>query len=68
MSVLIQVGDIILTKKPHPCGKNEWTVIRTGADVKLKCNHCGRVIMLDRADCEKRIKKLINKTEVESNE
>lgn len=67
MSVSIQIGDIILTKKPHPCGKNEWTVVRTGADVKLKCNNCGRVIMLDRDACEKRIKKLIPKVEVDHN-
>lgn len=57
----INLGDTVITKKPHPCGQNSWTVIRTGADVKLKCNGCGRIIMLDRLQCEKRIKKLISK-------
>lgn len=40
------VGDCLVTKKPHACGGNEWTVIRTGADIKLKCNKCGRAIFL----------------------
>jgi hypothetical protein len=40
------VGDGLVTKKPHACGGNEWTVIRTGADIKLKCNKCGRAIFL----------------------
>ena len=44
----ISVGDVIQTRKPHPCGGNEWTVIRTGADIKIRCGTCGRVVMLDR--------------------
>lgn len=59
----IAVGDCIITKKPHPCGGSQWLVTRTGADVKLKCMQCGRVVMLDRRDCEKRTKKLIKANE-----
>ena len=44
----IQLGDIIQSRKPHPCGSTEWTVIRTGADIKMKCNKCNRIVMLDR--------------------
>lgn len=40
------VGGKLITKKPHACGGNEWTVARTGADVKLKCNKCGRAIFV----------------------
>ena len=61
--LVINIGDTVITKKPHPCGQNSWTVIRTGADVKLKCNGCGRVVMLDRLQREKKIKKLISKAE-----
>lgn len=43
----MQVGDIIKSKKTHPCGGNEWQVIRTGADFKLKCTKCGHIIMVD---------------------
>lgn len=44
----ISAGDVIRTRKPHPCGGDEWTVTRTGADIKIRCNTCGRVVMLDR--------------------
>ena len=39
-------GDIVKTRKLHPCGSDSWTVLRTGADVKLKCRGCGHVIMV----------------------
>ena len=44
----IYVGDVITTRKLHPCGSAEWTVIRTGADIKIRCNGCGRIVMMDR--------------------
>jgi len=49
-------------KKNHPCGKKAvvFTVLRTGADIKIKCDNCGREIMLPRLKTEKLIKKLID--------
>jgi len=47
----------ILMRKPHACGSSEWTVTRTGADVKIKCSGCGRVIMLDGPEFMKKAKK-----------
>ena len=44
------LGDTAVMKKPHACGENRWTIIRTGADVKIRCQRCGRIVMLDRAD------------------
>lgn len=55
----ISVGDKIQTKKPHPCGSSEWTVVRVGADIKIKCLGCGRVVMLTVTEFEKRLKKII---------
>lgn len=40
------VGGKIISKKPHACGGNSWTVVRTGADVKIKCDKCGRTVFL----------------------
>ena len=57
--MIINVGDTVVTKKPHPCGGNTWLVTRTGADVKLKCLTCSHIVMLDRCQCEKSIKKII---------
>ena len=52
----IQLGDIVRMKKPHPCGGTDWEITRVGADVKLKCLTCGRVVMLERYVFEKRVK------------
>ena len=55
----IRIGDVIQTRKPHPCGSSEWTVTRTGADIKIKCSGCSRIVMLDRETFLKRRKKVI---------
>ena len=52
------LGDRVVLKKPHACGENLWQIVRVGADVKLKCIGCGRVVMLDRLDFLKRARKL----------
>jgi hypothetical protein len=46
-------------KKGHPCGANEWEIIRLGADVKIKCVNCGRVVMISRIDFNKKVKKIL---------
>ena len=54
----IAVGNILVMKKPHPCGSKEFTVTRIGADFKLRCNGCGRELMLPRSKVEKNIKQI----------
>lgn len=56
----IRLGDVVLTRKPHPCGSSQWTVTRTGADIKIRCSGCGRVVMMDRETFLKRRKKLLS--------
>lgn len=56
-----EVGDYVMMKKPHACGGNEWIITRTGADIKLRCVKCGRLIMLDRLDFLRSAKKLTSK-------
>lgn len=51
--------DRVQMRKPHACGSNDWTIIRVGADIKIKCNACGRIVMMDRADFVKRGKRLL---------
>ena len=53
----VQVGDVIITKKPHPCGANRFDVLRVGMDFKIRCQKCGHEIMLPRVKIEKNIKK-----------
>lgn len=52
----LALGDRVRLRKPHPCGGYEWTVIRLGADIGLKCDSCGRYVMIARRELEKRIK------------
>ena len=54
-----QIGSIITMKKSHPCGANEWTITRIGADIKIKCLACNRSIMLPRIEFNKKLKKII---------
>ena len=55
-----KLGSKVIRKKQHPCGTNEWEIIRVGADIKIKCIHCGRSIMIPRVDFNKKLKKVIS--------
>ena len=48
----VHVGDIVTTRKTHPCGSAEWQVYRIGADIGLKCLGCGRRVLLPRRQLE----------------
>lgn len=54
----IQLNDIVVLKKEHPCGSDKWRVLRTGADFRLECLGCGHKIMLDRNVFFKKLKNL----------
>ncbi|MFH1513465.1 MAG: DUF951 domain-containing protein [Bacillota bacterium] len=55
----IRLDDIVQMRKQHPCGSDQWRVIRIGADIKIKCLGCGRIVMLDRSVFTKRRKKVV---------
>ena len=55
----IKVGDRLLMKKKHPCGANTFTVTRIGMDFRLRCDGCGREVMVPRVKAEKSLKKII---------
>lgn len=57
------LGDIVEMKKQHPCGNKEFEVVRLGADIKIKCTECGRVIMLPRSKFQKDAKKVVKTKE-----
>ncbi|MGI6467722.1 MAG: DUF951 domain-containing protein [Syntrophomonadaceae bacterium] len=50
-----KIGDIVRMKKKHPCGSFNWEVTRMGADIKMKCVGCGRIVMIPRMEFEKRM-------------
>jgi len=53
-----KLNDIVIMKKAHPCGSNEWEITRMGIDIKIKCLKCGRSIMIPRIEFDKKIKKV----------
>lgn len=54
-----QLGSIVIMKKPHPCGTNEWKITRIGTDIKIQCLNCERTIMLPRIEFNKKLKKVV---------
>lgn len=52
----LNLGDIVIMKKPHPCGSREFEITRLGVDYKLKCCKCGHEVMIPRIKAEKSIK------------
>ncbi len=58
-----QIGDIVRTKKVHPCGSKLWEITRVGIDFKLKCSGCGHEILVERPKALKMITKLESRKE-----
>lgn len=63
MALTFSLGDLIETRKPHPCGGTKWEIVRTGADFKIKCLTCGRVVMLTPDELKKRVRRKLEKEE-----
>jgi hypothetical protein len=57
----IYLQDIVRLRKPHPCGSFDWTVVRLGADIGLRCHGCNRKVLLPRRDVEKRLKTFVSR-------
>lgn len=55
----VNVGDRVEMKKQHPCGGNIFTILRIGMDFKIRCEKCGREVMVPRNKIEKNIKRII---------
>ncbi len=53
------IGDVVRLRKPHPCGNFDWTVVRLGADIGLRCNQCQRRGLLPRRTLERRLKSFL---------
>jgi hypothetical protein len=56
-----RAGDVVRLRKPHPCGGFDWTVLRIGGDIGLKCQTCGRRLMLPRRELERRLKSFVSR-------
>lgn len=59
--VKYEIGDIVKMKKTHPCGSDLWEITRTGMDFGIKCQGCGRWVMIPRIKFEKAVKTIVSK-------
>lgn len=57
----VHLDDVVRLKKPHPCGSFEWTVVRLGADIGLRCHGCQHKVLLTRRTLEKRLKAFVSR-------
>jgi len=64
----VRFGDVVKLKKPHPCGANEWEIVRVGADIGLKCRGCDRRVMLVRSEFDRRFRGFVERAAEESEE
>ena len=55
----VAVGMRVQMRKSHPCGGDEWTVTRTGADIGIICARCGRRVLLEREEFERRVRNVL---------
>ncbi|WP_281883289.1 DUF951 domain-containing protein [Paenibacillus sp. YYML68] len=60
-----ELGDIVLMKKPHPCGTNEMEIIRMGMDIRIKCVGCKHSVLVPRAKFESKLKKVLRSAAAE---
>ena len=65
MNTSFNLNDQVIMKKQHACGTNLWTITRMGVDIKIKCNNCGREIMMDRLEFQKKLKKVLSNEKTE---
>jgi hypothetical protein len=57
----VYLGDIVRLRRAHPCGSNDWLVDRLGADIGLRCQGCGRHVMLERRLLETRLERFVSR-------
>jgi len=57
------MGDVLLLRKPHPCGGFEWDITRLGADIGLRCRTCKRRVLLERSVLKRRMKSFVSRGE-----
>jgi hypothetical protein len=57
----LYLDDVVRLRKPHPCGSYDWTVVRLGADIGLRCHGCSRRVLLPRRELERRLKMFVSR-------
>ena len=56
----LKLGDIVRLRKRHPCGSQDWQVVRLGADIAIKCLGCSHRVLMERRDFERRVRTIVH--------
>ena len=59
----IRLGDRVRMRKLHPCGSDQWEVVRLGADIGIRCAGCGRRVLMPRSQFSRQVKVLVSRSE-----
>lgn len=60
MILNFSVGDLLELKKVHPCGGRTFRVLYAASDVRIRCESCGKEMILPRVKIEKSIKRIVS--------
>ena len=55
----LYLDDVVVLRKPHPCGGDSWRIVRLGADIGLRCTTCSHRVLVPRAAVERDIKRFV---------
>lgn len=55
----LRLDDVVQLRKAHPCGGDVWRIVRLGAEIGIRCERCGRRVLLPRSVLERRIKRFV---------
>ncbi|MBV9356625.1 MAG: DUF951 domain-containing protein [Chloroflexi bacterium] len=56
----VHLGDVVRLRKEHPCGGTDWSIVRVGADIGLRCTTCQHRVLLARGQFERRLKLFVS--------
>jgi hypothetical protein len=54
-ALTLYLGDVVRLRRRHPCGGDTWLIDRLGADIGLRCQTCGRHVLIERPTLERRL-------------
>jgi hypothetical protein len=60
-ALVLYLGDLVRLRRAHPCGGDAWLVDRLGADIGLRCETCGRHVLMDRRTVERRLAEFVRR-------
>lgn len=58
---VFHLGDVVQTRRAHPCGGDTWKIDRVGMDIGIRCTTCGRRVLVPRRRFERRVRRFVSR-------